>query len=241
MSNSKKLKILITSGGTRVKIDQVRYITNMSRGTFGSQICNAFAKNPDNDIMFFHAKNSKLPTLSSNVKLVEFDLFADYYGGIKRLLEENKFDIIVLAAAVSDYGVDNFFDGKYHSEENMSIYLFPLPKVIDHVRKMAPDSFICGFKLLVNSTEDELKAAMEKQFADHHINMCVGNDLRDIKADNHKLTIMFDGNPECEHYEKPKGQGGNLAEIVAERCRQSLCNWKLSQLGQDLNSIKKLI
>ena len=36
------MKILITSGGTKVKIDLVRSITNMSRGTFGSQICDSF-------------------------------------------------------------------------------------------------------------------------------------------------------------------------------------------------------
>ena len=36
------MKALIASGGTKVKIDLVRSITNMSRGTFGSQICDSF-------------------------------------------------------------------------------------------------------------------------------------------------------------------------------------------------------
>ena len=36
------MKVLITSGGTKVKMDLVRSITNMSRGTFGSQICDSF-------------------------------------------------------------------------------------------------------------------------------------------------------------------------------------------------------
>ena len=31
------MKILITSGGTKIPIDLVRPITNMSRGTFGSK------------------------------------------------------------------------------------------------------------------------------------------------------------------------------------------------------------
>ena len=36
------MKILITSGGTKVPIDRVRSITNMSQGTFGSRIADAF-------------------------------------------------------------------------------------------------------------------------------------------------------------------------------------------------------
>ena len=36
------MKILITSGGTKVSIDRVRSITNMSQGTFGSRIADAF-------------------------------------------------------------------------------------------------------------------------------------------------------------------------------------------------------
>ena len=36
------MKVLITSGGTKVKIDLVRSITNMSSGTFRSQIYDSF-------------------------------------------------------------------------------------------------------------------------------------------------------------------------------------------------------
>ena len=32
------MKILVTSGGTKIPIDRVRDITNMSTGTFGSKI-----------------------------------------------------------------------------------------------------------------------------------------------------------------------------------------------------------
>ncbi len=32
------MKILITSGGTRVPIDSVRSITNMSKGTYGKNL-----------------------------------------------------------------------------------------------------------------------------------------------------------------------------------------------------------
>ena len=201
------MKILITSGGTKIKIDLVRSITNMSRGTFGAKICDSFltAMNPHEDEMvFFHAKDSKMPTENGYgpfeenrwikpVRYIEYDTFDSYREKLTDLLKKEKFDIIVLAAAVSDYGVKEVFNGKYRSrEDEMTIQLVKLPKVITEVRELAPESVICGFKLLVNSTDKELMEAIQKQFDENGIDLCVGNDLRDIKNNNHRLTIVED-------------------------------------------------
>ena len=72
----------------------------------------------------------------------------------------------------------------------MCIKLVKLPKILPIMRKMAPDAVICGFKLLVDSTEEELIAAMTKQVEETKVDVVIGNDLRDIKADDHKLLIM---------------------------------------------------
>lgn len=206
------MKILITSGGTKIPIDRVRSITNMSKGTFGSRIADAFYTKLFNDqvmsrdfshkITFFMAKGSKRP-MRQNIdneyfdsgvdimKYVEYSTFDEYKAGIEKLLSEKKFDIIVVAAAVSDYGVANYYNGKYRSrEDDMCIKLIKLPKVLPIMRKLAPNAIICGFKLLVDSTEDELLNAMEKQIDETNVDLVVGNDLRDIKADDHKLLVM---------------------------------------------------
>ena len=201
------MKILITSGGTKIKIDLVRSITNMSRGTFGSRICDSFWKNLEqnrDEIVFFYAKDSKMPIAEdlyneahddsvSMIRYIEYDTFDSYREKLTDLLRKEKFDIIVLAAAVSDYGVKEVFNGKYRSrEDEMTIQLVKLPKVITEVRGLAPEAVICGFKLLVNSTDEELMEAIQKQFDENGIDLCVGNDLRDIKNDNHRLTIVED-------------------------------------------------
>ena len=51
------MKILITSGGTKVKIDQVRHIGNMSKGTFGSKIAEEFYIFKDDQKNYVYAKN----------------------------------------------------------------------------------------------------------------------------------------------------------------------------------------
>lgn len=214
-------KVLITSGGTKVPIDRVRHIANMSSGTFGSKIALESLK-AGFRTDFFYAKNSKTPfTFKANLmeggvteylnSMVELELmkdnirkYADNYTESTyedfdtyniflrdRILEE-KPNIIVLAAAVSDYGVENYVDGKIRSrnESDMTIKLKPLPKIISKVREWQPDAYIVGFKLLVDSTREELIEASMKSIKDNDCDMIVANDLRDIKKNSHKLIIL---------------------------------------------------
>lgn len=243
------MKILITSGGTKVPIDRVRSITNMSHGTFGSRIADAFFNegleafrtgneygNPIEKITFFMAKGSKVPSAQrineenfedgyTPIELVEYSTFDDYKNGVEELLKKEQYDIIVVAAAVSDYGVANYYDGKYRShEDDMCIKLVKLPKVLPIMRKLAPNSVICGFKLLVDSTDDELLAAMKKQIEESNVDLVVGNDLRDIKANDHKLAVISKNNLSPRQYslasyeKKMPATVYKLAKAVVDEC-----------------------
>ena len=248
------MKILITSGGTKIPIDRVRSITNMSKGTFGSRIADAFYTKLFNDqvisrdfshkITFFMAKGSKRPMRQSIdneyfdsgvdiMKYVEYSTFDEYKAGIEKLLSEEKFDIIVVAAAVSDYGIANYYNGKYRSrEDDMCIKLVKLPKILPIMRKLAPNSIICGFKLLVDSTEDELVEAMRKQITESDVDLVIGNDLRDIKADNHSLLVISKHDSNVRKYvQLPKdirdkcGLICPLAQDVVDECfKEFECN-----------------
>lgn len=254
------MKILITSGGTKIPIDRVRSITNMSRGTFGSKIADAFYNKvndtvEDVSIIFFMAKGSKTPTQQyidneyfdagiDIMRYIEYSTFDEYKAGIEKLLSEEKFDIIVAAAAVSDYGVANYYNGKYRSrEDDMCIKLVKLPKILPIMRKMAPDAVICGFKLLVDSTQEELITAMAKQVEETKVDVVIGNDLRDIKADDHKLLIMSrdreQNDKDVLHYswhevkqpakaERTPKTANCLAEAVVNECMAAY-EWKKMQ------------
>lgn len=243
------MKILITSGGTKVPIDRVRSITNMSRGTFGSRIVDAFFDeglaafatgnehgNSIEKITFFMAKGSKKPTLQSlndetyedgyrPIEYIEYSTFDEYKFGIEELLKKETYDIIVVAAAVSDYGVANYYNGKYRSrEDDMCIKLVKLPKILPIMRKLAPNAIICGFKLLVDSTTAELLNAMKNQIVESDVDLVIGNDLRDIKNDDHKLTVMSKHNTTPREYSLPPPEERKhfavypLAKAVVDEC-----------------------
>ena len=206
-------KVLITSGGTKIAIDKVRHIGNMSQGTFGSKIAKSFLHNRFK-VDFLKAVGSKSPFSLSldfhkgdnpNIfneyqeylkyrdfyNQYEYKSFDDYAAQLKKLVIQNKPDVIILAAAVSDYGVKNYVDGKIRSKENeLNINLFKLPKLIESVASWTPKStYIVGFKLLVDSTINDLKIACLESLVKNDLNLIVGNDLRDIKENNHKLTV----------------------------------------------------
>jgi phosphopantothenate-cysteine ligase len=103
---------------------------------------------------------------------------------------KNHPDIIILAAAVSDYGIDNYVDGKIRSKDTMSINLKPLPKIISKIKEWSPNSKLVGFKLLVDSTDEELIDNAKKSIIVNHCDMVVANDLRDIKNNAHRLIIV---------------------------------------------------
>jgi phosphopantothenate--cysteine ligase len=230
------MNILITSGGTVVKIDDVRHIGNMSSGTFGSKIATEALK-LNHKVLFLHAKNSKTPfyididldnkeinykqqisklnkinslhkSYNKNYVGIPFNDFNSYQETLKMscgLSEQyfnlNKYkrdkyekdilqaDVILLAAAVSDYGVDKI-EGKLRSKDQMSIELKPLPKIISNVKNWAPHSKLVGFKLLVNSTEEELISAAKKSIVYNGCDLVVANDLRDIKNNAHRIMLV---------------------------------------------------
>lgn len=241
------MKILITSGGTRIPIDTVRHIANMSNGTFGSKIAYEALK-AGHDVTFFYAERSKRPldtSLSRNISFIDcifsvfkhyiktrkynnrlhektYKTFDDYYLGLMNMIKVNRehFDIIILASAVSDYGTIPI-DGKIRTKDNLKIDLKPLPKVISEVRDIVDkDTKIVGFKLLVNSTKEELEASARESLVKNNLDMVIANDLRDIKQDKHKLLIVEKNKPteDTELLTKFGFKDPNLlAKIVIQR------------------------
>lgn len=234
------MKILITSGGTKIPIDRVRNITNMSTGTFGSKIATEFLK-LNHKVVFMKAKGSKSPfaitiDLSKGINTQLWNehysinrLFIDHgdnymeyeYSTYEQYAEQLKFvigveqpDIILLAAAVSDYGVENYFDGKMRSNDLFNIKLMQLPKLINRVKEWSPNSKLIGFKLLVDSKPLDLIAAAKRSVDENGCDMVVANDLQDIKNNNHKLHLVFKNN--VIEYNSDMSDPNFLAKMVVK-------------------------
>ncbi len=190
------MKVLITSGGCKVPIDDVRHIGNFSSGRYGSQIMEEFTSCPNTEIIFFHERGTNNTQYgpcdvelyrNSKLRFVEYKDYYDYLK-VKDLIREEQPDIIISAAAISDYIVDKT-EGKISSDnEELVIRLKKGEKVIKSFRELAPNALIVGFKLLVGPTEEQKEAAIKKVFKSG-VDFVVYNDLLELKKGNSERQL----------------------------------------------------
>jgi phosphopantothenate-cysteine ligase len=249
------MRILITSGGTKVKVDRVRHLGNMSNGTFGSRIALQLLRNAPPlshpqalcRLTFLHANHSKTPfCLPMDVTSDSYEeqllavtnlrkeyqdysmiynepVFKDFEEYTKLLRTFTRasqtsagFNIVVLAAAVSDYLVANYVDGKIRSKDALNIELTPAPKLISEIHKRLPKCDLIGFKLLVDSTDQELIAAAQESAVKNNCALVVANDLRDIVQGKHRVLLVTKRGAVYTASSKPSDPPHKLADIVAK-------------------------
>ncbi|MBF0207905.1 MAG: hypothetical protein HQK53_13575 [Oligoflexia bacterium] len=189
------MKVLITSGGCKVPIDEVRHIGNFSSGRYGSELADEFLKN-GHDVIFFSEKGSKEPKffytdmyhVPINPKIIKYKDYYEYLT-VKEIITREQPDIIISAAAISDYVLDKT-EGKISSEnEELVIKLRKGEKVLQSFRDLAPKALIVGFKLLVGPTVDEKYKAIYKQLK--HVDITVYNDLSKLRNGESGRELIF--------------------------------------------------
>lgn len=181
-------------------IDSVRSITNMSSGKFGAEIAARFLESK-NEVLFFYAKNSKRPLNSfkesetcdwedtKNLSEFPYEDYDEYLEKSISLIKLTKPDIIISAAAVSDYTVDKA-EGKLSSnDEELIIRLKKAAKVLPLLKEASPNSMIVGFKLLVKPTYDQVFKAVQKVL-NNGADYVIYNDLAEIKKGNSARLIF---------------------------------------------------
>lgn len=198
----RKLKILITSGGTKENLDGVRYLSNLSTGKTGAAIAEYFSRN-FHEIIFVHAQNSVVPKF--DCKLIPYFSFDNLNKQLKSLLSNENFDAVIHLAAVGDYSVDSIeVNGKKNklpltkkldsSGEKINIELKRNEKIINRLKDYSKnkDIVLVGFKLTNTSNKNERVAAVAKLFKDADCNAVVLNDKSDRnEKDQQKNFSIF--------------------------------------------------
>ena len=101
-------QIVITSGGTSEKIDNVRKITNSSSGKLGYTIANTLLENMEDSIekiYYLSTKNAFRPA-HEKIDYVEIEDTNDLKNAVEEVLKSHNIDYFIHSMAVSDYTVD---------------------------------------------------------------------------------------------------------------------------------------
>ncbi|MGQ0429789.1 MAG: phosphopantothenoylcysteine decarboxylase domain-containing protein [Gammaproteobacteria bacterium] len=183
------MKALVTSGATREPIDSVRFISNISSGRTGAAICEALAARGCEVTQLHGAASALAPSASHE----EFADHASLDALVGRLLAEGGYQVVIHAAAVSDYGLAEApRQGKLDSAQTLVLRLRPLPKIIDRIRTHAggAELVLVGFKLTHTAFEAARARAARELLRRSGADYVVQNDVEGLLLDEHHVYTI---------------------------------------------------
>ena len=183
------MKAIVTTGGSREPIDDVRFIANFSSGKFGVEIARELAGSGFETTLVC-APDVAYRT-SGNAD-VSFAMFTTAKSLREYLLGQQDVDVIFHAAAVADFTPAAPVSGKISSDkERLTLELARTPKIILDLRThFGKKTFLVGFKLLSGADPKTLIAAAHAQNEKYKLNLTVANDLSEMKDGNHPVWLV---------------------------------------------------
>ena len=180
-------RVLVTAGATREAIDPVRFITNHSSGKMGFAIARA-AMLRGAEVTIVAAHTDVAPPMFCEV--VPVVSAADMFEAVAQRAPES--DIVIKAAAVSDYTPETTADSKLKkSDADMSI---PLKRTQDILKYLGankrPGQFLCGFSMETDNVLENSRKKLKSKNCD----MICANSLRTAGAgfgtDTNVITLI---------------------------------------------------
>ncbi|EHI74140.1 phosphopantothenate--cysteine ligase [Streptococcus criceti] len=211
------MKILITSGGTSEKIDQVRSITNHASGNLGKMITELFLQN-GHQVTLVTTKAAVKPQKQDGLTLKIVSDVASLQATLEPLVKTHQ--VLIHSMAVSDYTPIYMTDlaelqaardvnqllKKSNQEAKISsaadtqvLFLKKTPKIISLVKKWNPTIRLVGFKLLVDVPKEELFSVARDSLKRNQAEFIIANDLTNINDRQHIAYMVDESTEELAH------------------------------------------
>ena len=194
--------ILVTAGPTREPIDTVRFISNPSSGKMGYAIA-AAARDRGAQVVLISGPSDLPPPYG--VKTVQVLSADDMYRAVMEHIGGTQ--IVIMAAAVSDFKPATFTDRKIKKQEAPTILqLEPTRDILLDLGKAASKRFLVGFA----AETDNIRQNALKKLQEKNLDMIVANDLMKAGAgfgsETNSVTIIDRDGTETELPVMPKSE-----------------------------------
>ncbi len=181
--------ILITGGPVHAYLDNVKIITNRFKGGLMVGLADKFTGMAEDGKIDVHvtylcSESSKHPPTNNRFRTIVYhDGIDDYMEKVLELAPT--MDAVVLGAAVANLIPKNKIQGKFPSHNYKEGDIIPIdftiaPRVIDRVKKVAPNTHLFGFKLLSDVRYDELIRAAYGVLLESRAVTVFANDTMDL-------------------------------------------------------------
>src|SRR5699024_547288 len=209
-------KILISAGGTKERIDPVRYITNDSSGKMGHAIAKA-AYQYGAEVTLVTASNLEIPKA---IHRIQVDSAKEMYEAIDKRFED--LDVLIMAAAVSDYGVTDAATSKMKKEdrkEPLAIKLQENPDILKTMGAKKKNQFLVGFAAETHQLEEYALKKLTEKNLDLIVANEVGKEETGFDSDDNHVVIFTKEN---ERLEIPKTSKTEIARHLLDKIIEKL-------------------
>ena len=198
--------ILVTAGGTQESIDPVRYIGNRSSGKMGYAIAEQAAHMGAKVILVSAPTSLPIP---NGVDFISVDSAVSMQEAVEA--RYNDVNVVIMAAAVSDFRVLHKAEQKIKKMESMTIELVKNPDILQGLGSKKSHQILVGFAA---ETEHVIKYGQDK-VARKNLDMLVANDVSKSNAgfnvDTNEGYFLY---PDKEPKEMPNMKKSDLARHI---------------------------
>jgi len=170
------LRVLVTAGPTVEHIDPLRVITNRSSGKMGVAIVEE-ALDRGAEVTLVYGLGRTTPP--SETRVISVETTEQMREAVVSELESKKYDVVIAVAAAADWTVKEPFSHKVstHKLDSLDLKLKPTKKIIDHVKKVSPKTFLVAFRAEYKLSKKELIESAYKRLLGANADLIVVNDV----------------------------------------------------------------
>ena len=214
-------RILMTAGPTIEYIDPIRIITNHSTGKTGVLLASGLISGGAKVTLIYGPGQEKPP---KGAKVIPVKTVMEMFTAVKKEMKK-KFDVVILAAAASDYVPTKSNKSKIKStSKQMIVKLQRAPKIIDQIKKIQKDVFLVGFKAETNLTKINLIKIARKKLQETKADMIIANDIGtkyQKNPEHNNVQIVFNDGKVISSGWKKKIQ---ISKIIRKQIENRLDN-----------------
>ena len=198
-------RVIVTAGGTREPIDAVRYIGNSSSGRMGIEI--AKAARDAGALVHLIAANIDL-ALPKGIEVTRVGSVDEL-----ELAMDLECDIMIMAAAVSDFRVENPYLGKLKRSNGLNLELTPTKDLIANYAANHPNTIHIAFALAEETQERLIEIARGKLW-DKSVTAVIGNSFEALGSQ--ETLVQFVTKDDAVELSGTKAQvSASIIELVA--------------------------
>lgn len=209
----KGMKAVVTAGPTQEAIDPFRYITNHSSGKMGYALAEA---------LYYRGADVTLVTGPTHLEApqgVEVVAVTSTNDMFEELMKREASDIIIKAAAVSDYGPEVVEQEKIKKSGDMSLSLVRRPDILKTLGEKKLAKVLVGFAAETSTPLEYGKSKLEKKNADMMIVNDISKKGAGFKSDTNQVVILTKNNEAESIPMMPKRE---LADEIINRIEKLL-------------------